>query len=65
MNREPVTDEIVEVVAEKAHANEKTIYRRLLGLPVRGSVGRRIDFVLEELGLKPKRAANPHHRNYF
>ena len=38
-----ITDEAIVQIAESAGASELTVMRRLLGLPVRGRVGLRVD----------------------
>lgn len=43
MNEYKVTDEILATLAERAGASPLTVMRRLLSLPVRGSVGDRVD----------------------
>jgi len=48
-----VTDEFVADVRREADACDPSIYRRLLGLPVRGRTGARIDRVLAARGFVP------------
>ncbi|MCL2776370.1 MAG: hypothetical protein FWD73_00085 [Polyangiaceae bacterium] len=44
---------IIASVAEAALAHRQTVERRMLGLPVRGRVGRRIDLELTRRGIVP------------
>jgi hypothetical protein len=46
-----ITDDDVAYVREDTGAADQSIYRRALGLPVRGRVVTRIDRALEELGI--------------
>jgi hypothetical protein len=39
----PVDDEAIARIAERASADERSVMRRLVGLPVRGKCGRRVD----------------------
>lgn len=43
-----ITDETIREVAASASACERTVFRRLLGLPVRGLAAERVDRVLRE-----------------
>jgi hypothetical protein len=42
----PIDDSVVADIAREADVDERTVIRRLAGLPVRGRPGRRIDRVL-------------------
>lgn len=45
-NAVPITDELVDAVAEEAVVDRRSVLRRLAGLEVRGNAGRRLDRVL-------------------
>lgn len=47
----PTPHQII-TIASKAHADERTVRRRLKGLPVRPSIAERIDASMRELGLE-------------
>lgn len=47
--RIPVDDRIVEIIASKADVDERSVIRRLAGLPVRGRVGNRIDRAIADV----------------
>lgn len=52
MNRAPrITDELLTEIQRDASVAERTVYRRLLGLPVRGRARGRVDRVLAERGV--------------
>jgi hypothetical protein len=44
-----LTDELLRELTDKASASPTSVMRRLLGLPVKGRTGERIDAVLSEL----------------
>jgi len=46
-----VDDATIDEVAREVRTTERTVMRRLLGLPVRGRVGIEIDLALSERGL--------------
>jgi hypothetical protein len=52
-------DEVVADVVIKSGGAERTVYRRLLGLPVRGRVAARVDRALAERGITPPPPAAP------
>lgn len=43
----------IEDIAEKSFAHVHSVEKRLLGRPVRGSVGKRIDAELARRGIRP------------
>ena len=45
--------DIIRAIAEAALAHPQTVERRMLGLPVRGRVGARIDAELTKRGITP------------
>lgn len=47
------TQQLIEIVANAAAAHPLTVRKRMLGLPVRGKVGERIDAELAKHGVKP------------
>jgi len=46
--REPgvINDAVVREIAEEADTDERSVVRRIAGLPVRGRAGKRIDRIL-------------------
>ena len=44
-----VTDALITDIAERASADERSVMRALLALPVRGKAGERIEKVLDEM----------------
>ena len=52
-HHEQITDELIDRIVASTYAHERSVYRRLLGLPVRGRVAGRVDAELQELGLLP------------
>ncbi len=55
MSRRPqrITDDLVDDIAKRTHRDERSVLRRLVGLPVRGQAGTAIDAELARLGLAP------------
>jgi hypothetical protein len=47
-----LTNELVTEVAAEADTDERSVVKRLAGLPVRGRAGPRIDRALERRGLR-------------
>ena len=47
-NETPITDVDVHDIANRADVCERSVLRRLSGLPVRGRAGARIDRILNE-----------------
>jgi hypothetical protein len=47
----PITDSLIMALADEAESHRRTVERRLLRLPVKGRVSRRVDLVLERHGL--------------
>ena len=47
----PIDDALVAAIAAEADADDRTVVRRLAGLPVRGRPGRRVDAALAKRGL--------------
>jgi hypothetical protein len=49
-----IDDRLVEIIASKADVDQRSVIRRLAGLPVRGRTGNRIDRVIADvLGDRP------------
>lgn len=48
-----ITDDEVRDIAAATRAHEKTVLRRLVGLPVRGRVAKDVDDALIARGLRP------------
>lgn len=46
-----ITDALIVSLADEAESHRRTVERRLLRLPVKGRVSRRVDLVLERHGL--------------
>lgn len=46
-----LTDAEIAVISARASVTTTTVYRRLLGLPVRGRAGERCDRAIAELGI--------------
>lgn len=53
------TSAIIIAVAEAALAHRHSVERRMLGLPVRGRVGQRIDAELAKRGITPGSLMGP------
>jgi hypothetical protein len=51
MATDTITDELIADIAKEADSHRQSVLRRLLGLPVKGRSGRRIDRVLAARGL--------------
>ncbi|MGA7120006.1 MAG: hypothetical protein WBY94_07915 [Polyangiaceae bacterium] len=49
--RRKLDEKTVREIAVEADVDERTLLKRLVGLPVRGRTGRRIDAVLARKGL--------------
>lgn len=47
-----IDDNTIRDVVESASAHERSVYRRLLGLPVRGRAGDRVDRELARRGIR-------------
>ncbi len=54
-----IDDAIVAALAREADVDERTVIRRLAGLPVRGRAGRRIDRALQTLQIASRAASDP------
>lgn len=48
-----ITDDLVATIVREADACEPSVYRRMLGLRVKGRPGTRIDRALEARGFAP------------
>jgi hypothetical protein len=46
--------QLVREIAQETGADERSVTKRLAGVPVRGGLGRAIDAALERRGLEPR-----------
>lgn len=51
-NAPAVSQETIDIISREADAHPRTVMARLLGLPVRGRVARRVDGAIERHGIR-------------